>query len=387
MIKRSGTLKTVLHITHTDVRTDSRILKELKALAETGLYDITAIGVDSGNANQVAKFEGFSIVSIWLFFTNYRWRPAIARRIFALIELSLKVRKESSKVLPDVVHCHDTLALFLGWFVARKTGARLVYDAHELESEKNGQSRIRSKFTLWLERRLWKRVDLFISVSPSIIDWYDDNLSPKKSILILNSPEGSGQQLDSSAGRGISYLRDRYEIPDEDMIFIYVGGLFHGRNIETYLSAFAKIENGAHLVLLGYGELEGLVLRAASNAKNIHFHKAVPHNEVLSIVRGADVGLCVIEKISLSDYFCLPNKLYEYAFSGLRVLASNFPDLKSSVEAHQLGVCCEPDDDSIVDAIVEIMEGGLQSSPIELDQLAWECQAERLVLAYSELNC
>jgi S-adenosylmethionine synthetase len=35
----------ILHLTHTDIRTDSRILKELGALEDSGIYQLYAIGV------------------------------------------------------------------------------------------------------------------------------------------------------------------------------------------------------------------------------------------------------------------------------------------------------------------------------------------------------
>ena len=37
---------------------------------------------------------------------------------------------------PHVIHCHDTLVLPIGFFYKILNKTKLIYDAHELESEK-----------------------------------------------------------------------------------------------------------------------------------------------------------------------------------------------------------------------------------------------------------
>ncbi|MBK9624803.1 MAG: glycosyltransferase [Rhodocyclaceae bacterium] len=69
---------------------------------------------------------------------------------------------------PDVVHCHDTLVLPLGVIVKLFTRATLIYDAHELESDRNGLTELQGRLTLWVERWLWQFVDALIVVNPSI---------------------------------------------------------------------------------------------------------------------------------------------------------------------------------------------------------------------------
>ena len=56
----------------------------------------------------------------------------------------------------------------------------IIYDAHELESNKNGQSYLLSKITLLIEKLSWPSISLLISVSESIIYWYEYHLGRKK---------------------------------------------------------------------------------------------------------------------------------------------------------------------------------------------------------------
>ena len=55
---------------------------------------------------------------------------------------------------PDLIHCHDVLVLPLGVIVKLITRAKLIYDAHELESDRNGLSKFDGFLTLHFERLL-----------------------------------------------------------------------------------------------------------------------------------------------------------------------------------------------------------------------------------------
>ena len=97
----------------------------------------------------------------------------------------------------------------------------------------------------------------------------------------------------------------------------------------------------SRILFLGYGPLVNKVKDFENNYSNIHYHEAVEPDSLISLIQEADVGLCLVERASLSDYFCLPNKLFEYAFAGLPVIASDFPDIKFLVEKYDLGFCCD----------------------------------------------
>ena len=74
----------------------------------------------------------------------------------------------------------------------------------------------------------------------------------------------------------------------------------------------------------------------------------VPTGEVVRWAAGADVGLALIQNVSLSYFLSLPNKLFEYVAAGLPVVASDFPDLRRVVEERGLGTVCRPDDPAAI---------------------------------------
>ena len=379
MIKRIN----ILHLTHTDLRYDNRILKELESLAEIKKYEITAIGVKlDEDAAYAERHIGASISNINLITDILSFMPRPISYFFRLIEMSIRFLLFSFRVKPNIVHCHDTMVLPVGVLIKFFTKAKLIYDAHELESNKNGQSISLSKATLLIERKCWRKIDHLISVSDSIINWYNANLGKKKSTLILNSP--IFDKLNSSSVKN-RYFHDLYKISYDKLVFVYLGYLGQGRSIEQLLNIFSTPNIFSHIVFIGYGELSSLILDHQKNSINIHLHKSIPHDTIVNVVNSADVGFCLIENISLSDYYCLPNKLFEYIFAGVPVIASDFPDITNIVHKYQLGKTCTLDESSIFKAVQEIElnpPGRLMSN---FEDLSWYSQSKKLHLLYDSL--
>ncbi|WP_337157541.1 glycosyltransferase [Pseudomonas putida] len=368
-----------LHLTHTDIEFDSRILKEMGALVAAG-YTASGIGVvlDEGAQKTAVSFKA-DITAINLRSRKLTFLPRTLRHVATLFELVGKMLPRAVRERPDVIHCHDTLVLPLGCIVKWLTGAKLVYDAHELESNRNGLTRLQGALTLRVEKLLWRFVDALIVVSPSIERWYRENIGPKRSTVILNSPlfhEGQHQDED--------YLRKKFSIPAESKIFIYVGILGHGRGIDLLAEAFKDPQVFSHVVFLGYGELSEELKRLAAQHPNMHVHDAVPHSQVVPIAQSADFGLCLVQDVSLSDYYCLPNKLFEYCFAGVPVLASDFPDIRALLTQYGVGECCKLHADDILDAILRLERSPWTFQFASLTPLSWQAQEEKLVELYQQ---
>ena len=153
------------------------------------------------------------------------------------------------------------------------------------------------------------------------------------------------------------------------------------------MEAFADTPH-SHAVFLGYGELYDAIQQESKARHNIHLHDTVPYSQVVNVCRSADVGLCLVQKVSLSDYYCLPNKLFEYSFAGVPVLASSFPDISAAVKEFGLGLCCELEVDSIRSAIRQFESGSVPDTvDVEkLHSLSWEAQRSKLMGVYDRLR-
>jgi len=375
--------KVVLHISHTDINVDSRILKEMKVAYDAGAT-VYGIGISERKQNTSPSHgsEEFSIESIVLSSRKMTFLPAVVRHIFSLIEFYIKTLVRAGKIKPDLIHCNDILALPIGVLIKLIKGSKLVYDAHELESNKNGQSRFEGGLVLFIEKRLWRFVDALLVVSPSIDTWYQQNIGKKQTLVVLNSP-----LIEKHSRVDSSYLRHKFGIAEDKKIFIYVGMVMSGRGIELIVDAFKKGNTNAALVVLGNGEMLDALKRKSVSAQNIFFHERVPHEQVVEVAKSADFGLCLIENISLSDFYSLPNKLFEYIFAEVPVLASNFPDISFLVNKHNLGLCVELDAESISQAMTKICDDELKFSinTKSLEAYGWDAQANKLKALYARV--
>ena len=210
------------------------------------------------------------------------------------------------------VSAQNLFLLPLAHALARRTGAVLAYNAHELETETVGSAELRQRFQRFIERRYVTRADVVSVVNESIAQWYRDAYPGVDPVVVTNAPTGANGVID---------LRARLGIPGDALLYLHSGYLAPGRNIALILRAFGKVP-GAHIVFVGSGTLLPEVKRAAAAHPNIHRLPPVEPDQVLAMTRGTDVALCLIESGCLSHRMSTPNKMMEAFAAGVPALCS-----------------------------------------------------------------
>jgi glycosyltransferase involved in cell wall biosynthesis len=385
---RGGQGTRILHVSFSDVRTDARIQRQVRVL-QRELNDslVMAVGFINGRATgSTGSDRRLPVRALPLLSRRVSRSIKHVRYLCCTVESMGRLVFECLRLRPAIIHCHDVSALPAGWICSLILRAKLVYDAHELESEQDGQSRVVKSLVLAVERWCWRRISLLISVSPPILDWYRDHVGPKQSILVLNSPLSPAPSLFGGAAEygEPNYLRNHFDIPLGAKVFLYLGVMSPGRGLETVLRVFRRPGIRSHVVFMGHGDRVG-VEDHARQFSNIHVHPSVAHDRVVAVVRGADCGLCLGEDVCLSYRYSIPNKLLEYAFAGVPVLASRLPEIQRVVEQYGLGMCCDNNEVAVEAAIRKIEREGIALSTKDLAELSWERQAERLLSAYRGL--
>jgi len=375
----------ILHIVLNPVSYDSRVLKEtgsiLSAWPEIPL-EIAALH-EPGTAEE--EDLGGRQVRRWRLST----RPLPRNLLSQLIkygEWYLRVSRHYGEKPLKIIHCHDLEPLPVAVALKRKTGAKLIYDAHELEtenfveSEKSAMSSIRQWLLRRQERRLIPHVDQIITVSPSICAWYQRRYPQKPVHLIRNIPAATGSAVSPVP------LRAALGVPDDALLFLYLGGLTRWRGIEAILDAFSRTEVVHHVLFMGSGPLTESIEQAAKSCRRIHHRKPVPPAEVVTTAAGGDIGLCFIDDICLSKRFCLPNKLFECLLAGLPIIASNLPDQAELIKRYAAGWVITPTKENITRLLLEMdidtARGVREGLSGRVADLRWENEAKTLLDIY-----
>ena len=364
---------------------DSRVEKQANSLGEAG-YKVTVFALWKSDLPVTQRQKNFLINRVPLILRDYYDQvPGFFKFIELVVKFALKVRNF------DVVHCHDCTPLLSGMLAKIISLGRLkiVYDAHELQTEVQNLDRSR-KFTFFLTEFVARVfINNFITVGQSIAYHYFHKYKYPLATILYNSPK-----CQSTEKKNI--IRNKLGIFDEKRIFLFQGSIVPNRGIEDVLDAFLEIEN-FHLVVLGFSGngnesrlLFARLTELSKSKENIHYLPAVESKDLLDYTSSADFGLCLTRDTCLNHKYSLPNKFFEYLSVRIPVMVSNLPEMSRIVRRYGCGtVCNELNKSSISDAITEISHMNYTKLCNGASRVAfnydWEKQEKKLLNLYSKL--
>jgi glycosyltransferase involved in cell wall biosynthesis len=154
-----------------------------------------------------------------------------------------------------------------------------------------------------------------------------------------------------------------------------------------------------HGVVLGIGDRTQLDEWAGEPRFNgrLHIVDAVPPDELLEWVSGADLDVVALQHTTLNHYLCTPNKLWESIAAGVPALVSDFPVMRKIVlddPDGPLGTICDPaDPGSIAKEARSILNLSREDRGLLRDRCRaaaherwnWEQESSRLLQLYQGL--
>ena len=364
-----------------DLRYDFRVFRQADALRAAG-HEVVLVTSDFGG-RLPAVWDDFELRRIPLD------RARSLRRTYPLFWL--RAASLAASTGADVYHAHDLDALWPSARAAARLRAHLVYDSHELFVEQSSlvdRPAIRG-FWRWLERRLVRRVDRVLTVSPAIARSLQQTYGLERPpVLVRNLPPFREPVAGDGLRQALGLVGDRTPL------VLYQGGFLTENGLADQITAMSRIEGG-RLVLLGSGPTEDSLRRQVSALglrDRVRFLPRLPFPELHALTCGADIGLCVIRPAGNSFLWSMPNKLFEYMMAGLPVVAGDTPEIRRVIEETEAGVLVDPGDpDAIADAIRELLsdeprrrrmgEAALRSA----ERYCWEREVPRLLQAYEQL--
>jgi glycosyltransferase involved in cell wall biosynthesis len=222
----------------------------------------------------------------------------------------------------------------------------------------------------------------------------EHRLSPRRVVVVHNCPPRWTPPTPPP-----DYLRSAVGLAQDAVVVLCHGVFQRGRGLEQTAAALLEPGlGGAHLVFLGYGSgVVEPILAEPRLAGRVHRLAAVPPDEVVPWVSGADVDVVAFQKTDLNKRVSTPNKLFESLAAGVPVVVSDFPILRRVViddPLGPLGAVCDPGDPAaIARAIRSIVEAppaeraALRSRVVQAahERWNWETESAKLVDLYADL--
>ncbi|WP_228257309.1 glycosyltransferase family 4 protein [Marinobacter sp. NP-4(2019)] len=287
---------------------------------------------------------------------------------------------------PDVVHAHDVNVLPTAWLAAKLSGAKLVYDAHEISSGREGYRKI-GRLVAWVEKAIMPKAAGSITTTEARAKFFARAYRMPRPLVLQNRPRLVRVEGDDRLRRELG-LEESYPI------VIYQGGLQPGRGLDRLVEAAAKVD-GAYFVFVGGGSVEGelkALVEKLGLQSRVFFIPTVPLAELPYYTASADIGVQPIENTCLNHFTTDSNKLFEYVVARLPIVATGLPEIARVVKQHDLGLLVPSGDTKALSAAIQrLVDDAALRKRFSINaenasaELNWEEQEQALVSMYDSI--
>ena len=387
----------LLKIVPNTFESESRDLRELNIARELG-FEVMVMAKCNEDKNGVKdRVDGFDV---YRFSTRPLGNKAFIiklNRVISLFTWAYGVRKFN----PDVISCHDILALAIGNIsnMCRSKGKRalLIYDSHEFEMGRNvRRTKFKKLLIKHIEGYLIKRSFKAVMVNDIIADEIKKLYKlPQRPVVVRNIPNKWVLIKDEIDKKREEYLR-RFNRDKPPFIVMYHGRIANGRGIENMIMALNQTADTVGIII-GNGEsqyierLKGLAIKL-NVAERVIFEPAIPYQELWKHLASADAGLVVIENICKSYFYSLPNKYFENIQSLTPIINSNFPAMDQLAQKYNIGISTDCSDPIKISQSIEKLKNDKelysnikQNLILAKEELCWENERRVLITMYEEI--
>lgn len=373
-----------IHLSFTDVNNESRIFKEAFSLIDAKVFNnVIIVGY---HAEGLKKYEylhpKIKIVRVSL--PHLSFAPRLLTKAVRVFILWVKFFLLCILNKPKVINVHALELLPIGVLTKLFTSAKLVYDAHELETERVVLKGYLKSIAKVLELLFIGFANLTIVVGPKIETFYRNRYKNLNIITVRNCPRFEKIENNNA-------LRTEFNIPKETTIYIFSGALNESRNIPRLISFFEHhLFEKRVLIFMGKGNFEEKIKASPAYGKTIFLKQAVPPHKVTKNLASADVGIHLGEDICLSYRLCLPNKMFEYIMARIPLLVTRLPEMERLIDTYDIGTTVDDINNStLIKAMKKIERQPTEKMKKNIDRAAqdlnWENEEKNLIDAIRKL--
>ena len=324
--------KRVIVTVISDLVTDYRVHKTCQTLHENG-YAVLLIGTQRQGSLKLKDRD----------YQTVRLKMGFKGSLFFYLEFNLRLFFRLLNLPADIYLGNDLDVMPATLLVARAKRKKIVYDSHEYFLGMSGmeQKPIRRSVWKFIEKRVFSGLTYMYTVSESIRNQYGREYH-KKMAVVRNLPllHGKTPDLTSEEQDWIDKI-DR-KIPENKKLLILQGaGINESRGAEELVCTMLFLDASEfHLLIIGGGDVfEKLHEMVTQNRldEKITLVNKVPFAVLGHFTRKALLGFS-IDKPSIANHkYSLPNKLFEYLFAGVPVLASRLIEQERIIDHYEVG--------------------------------------------------
>lgn len=265
---------------------------------------------------------------------------------FALSALAPALQARAAR--PDLVIAiaPALLSVVTGWLAARLSGAKLWIHVQDFEVEAAfatgllGKSKLLTRLTRWLERRLLGLGDIVSTISPHMCARLAQKGVPPERIIEMRNwsdDRFAANRVQAEAFRAEWNLRGK-------TVALYSGNIARKQGIEVLIEAARQLQHRADIafVICGEGPNRAELKRLSTGLANVQLHDLQPKERMGAMLTMADIHL--LPQIAGAADLVLPSKLTNMLASGRPVIATTEPGTGLYAEVNGCGLVTPPGD-------------------------------------------
>ncbi len=262
-----------------------------------------------------------------------RWR--LHYRVFGIFAPFLHVRHLRGCRLFKTNQISGAWTGVIAKYILRRPLVVRCGHVRSLNTRRRGESFLRYSIVFALERLCINAADLVF-----VANEYDFRYMVEKHNVKASRIKIVPNSIDTDWFKPMPEERKR---PD---LIIFIGRLIPEKNLELLIKACER-SKGWNLRIIGSGPLENQ-LREMGNKSKVEFRGAVPNEELPVLINQAQAFVLP------SRFEGSPKALLEAMACGLPVIGSNVPGIREIIQDNINGILCEPNVESIIQAIKRI---------------------------------
>ncbi|MDP9230865.1 MAG: glycosyltransferase [Bacteroidota bacterium] len=351
-----------------DLTYDQRMNRVCTSLAQAG-FEITLVGRKRRTSLPVHNkaFEQHRI-RCWfnkgkLFYAEYNIR----------LFIFLLFKKMDAVCAIDL----DTILPCL--FISRIKKVTRIYDAHELFTE------LKEVITRPFIKKIWTRIEKYAvpkfkwgyTVSESIAEEFNKRYGVHYKTI-----------------RNVPVLKMLDSWGTSEKFILYHGAVNEARGLENLVAAMEWID--CKIIICGDGnfmkQLKELISEHKMGNKIILKGMLMP-DELWKIARQATIGINLVEKKGLNQYYSLSNKFFDYVHAALPQISMNYPEYRKINEEYNVALLINDFlPKTIADAINNLLNNDVLYRQLKANclkarqELNWQYEEQKLLAFYNSIS-